>query len=195
MAPAFGKRKTFIAKFTCKEIGGKTLICLPNPEFQMSFKGPEGIGCHVEVLVGQVLIGQLWILAIYRKGFSTQSSSTMYTALLKVFWCAVLVMFRSFGSGWRGRFKTLVPGAAGSQNSLLSTHFSCMTCDFGLLSLKNFWCLVRNRIEPFWAGSAIILSRSFGHIHQIKINRKCRGGKIFPSTLQVSVPRPCNQTD
>ena len=39
MAPAFEKRKSFIARSTGKETGGRAQICLPQPGFGAKFKG------------------------------------------------------------------------------------------------------------------------------------------------------------
>ena len=49
----------------------------------------------------------------------------------------VLVMFRSFGFVGSEGDEKLFLGAAGGQSSLLYTGFSCMTCNFVLLSLKS----------------------------------------------------------
>lgn len=64
MTSAFEKIKGFIMKSTGKEIRGKAQLCLPNPKFRARFKGLVGTGWNAEVLVGQVLIGELWNLAV-----------------------------------------------------------------------------------------------------------------------------------
>lgn len=116
-------RKGFIANLTSKEIETR-LISVSQSRVQnklfvfslfffiifsirASFKG-WGKGWYVEVLAGQVLIGELWNLAIYGKirGFSTGSSWGQQTLH---FWkgssVQVPVMSQSFGSGcnWRSK--------------------------------------------------------------------------------------------
>lgn len=95
----------------------------------------------MEVLPGQVLMGELWNLGIYGKvvrGFSIGSSRTADPSLLKGFWCS--------SSGhvhpgpwvlWWQVHETLVPGVTGGQISFLCACFGCVTCGFGLLSLQS----------------------------------------------------------
>lgn len=64
---------------------------LPDPGLWRAFKGGSG-NRFIEALVGQVLIGGPWGLAIYGKGFSTISSWTMCPSLLKGFSSGVQVL-------------------------------------------------------------------------------------------------------
>lgn len=77
MALAFEKRKSFVMRTVCKEIGGSQ-IYLPGPGFRAKVKELWGTEWYVEMLVGQVLTKGLWNLAIYvryGKGASAIGSS------------------------------------------------------------------------------------------------------------------------
>ena len=110
-ASAFAERICFILGQPSKETGGKFQICLPHQGLEATLKNK---GLYVIIISNSGgLIGQPWNLAVMVNGFSTASSWTMESWLLKGFWCSssghVLILWFCEGG------ETLVPGAAGGQ--------------------------------------------------------------------------------
>lgn len=97
--------------------------------------GLRGAGWYAGVLVGQILIADLWNLVIYGKGLQHQiflDNRTFFSGKVLVFkfWSYPTQSFGSMGPG-----EILVLGVTKGQ-SLSCECLGCMICSFGLLSLK-----------------------------------------------------------
>lgn len=91
------------------------------------------------------------------KGINIRSSWTMDPLLLNRFSCSNSVMSKFFVSLSVWKYESLVPVVSGSQSFLLCVCFICMTCNFGLLSLKgnlvSYWTA--------WGHFELVLHYSF----------------------------------
>lgn len=106
---------------------------------QFECYGLGGTGWWMDALMVQVLMGELWNVAICGQIWQEASVPDLPVqqtlCFRKVSRVQAPVMSLSFA--WWGGIETLVFGAAGGQSSLLWACLGSMTCDFGLLPLKN----------------------------------------------------------
>ena len=104
----------------------------------------------MEALVGKVWVAELWNVAIVAKigegasALISLDNGPFSSERVPMSWeiSHVLVLWFCGGD------KTSVLGTTRGQSSLFYPQFSCMTCGFGLLSLKSIQCLVGNRARP-----------------------------------------------
>lgn len=105
-----------------------------NPESSMAYNGGEGRlkglkSKDAEVLLGQVLTGELWNLAIYGKGLLHQTFLDHRHWASGKFHLPVLVMSSSFGShGGGGRGKIWFQGSWRSRLWPVHMPLVCWVC-------------------------------------------------------------------
>ena len=112
-----------------QEDGEKAQVCLPDQGSECIFKG---LGKQVWGSVGGASFNWRTLnLPIYGKGLQCLVASKSGP-----FMTERVPVFKFLWFHWEGG-KTFLLGVASGQSSLLCTYFGCMTCGFGLLSLKS----------------------------------------------------------